>query len=1114
MTAKVIDQEQRNQAINPEQSFIVQAPAGSGKTELLIQRYLRLLASVEAPEEIIAITFTRKAAAEMRGRIIQALQNTGESGNTEKTKELASQALVQDKQHNWRLIENPGRLRVQTIDSLCAFLTRQMPILAQFGAQPETLEDPGELYQQAAANTLAEIESGQGWSNAIATLLIHLDNDLPRVRNMLANMLARRDQWLRHIVRQHHRQELEAGLIHVVESSLTRLYPYFDERLDKEFFLCLSFAANNLGWEKTEFDSIPGTEAGDLTAWQAIANLCLTKEDKWRKQVNKNQGFPAGQANKEMKDRFQVLLSRFSTDDKLLKQFVEIKALPPVSYTDKEWEVVDALYQLLVLADAQLRVLFAEKNQIDFGGITQAAIQALGTEEVPTNLALHLDYQIKHILLDEFQDISINQYVLLERLTAGWSTQDGHSLFLVGDPMQSIYRFREAEVGLFLNAWEQKRLGQVPLNTINITVNFRSAQTIVNWVNDTFSQVLPSSADVSRGAVNYVAATAFHEQENIHAVQYHSLLGRDDVKEAETVLSLVKSAQQQDVKGNTAILVRNRSHLHEIVPRLKEAGLRFRAVEIESLGTQVVIQDLLALCQALSHFADRIAWLAILRAPWCGLTLDDLFKLAGDTKTQTVWECMHDEETCQKLSDNGQQRLKEIRTVLEHAFLEQGRRRLSRWVESVWMSLGGPATLSDETDLENTRTFFTLLNSFDQGGEIKDRVLLIKQVSELFAAADVGADDSLQLMTIHKAKGLEFDTVILPGLARGTGADGASLLLWMEMPHAAHQDLLLAPIKEVGEVDSPIYTYLRRLESEKQRYEEGRLLYVAATRAKKQLHILTTIEVKHGDDEYQLATPRYNSLLAQLWPVVRDKFDDVLEKYEFELEAEKDEIHIDQSLRRLSNGWQIPKAPEAVSWFSQHIKEERKKSVIEFEWASETIMHVGSVVHRYIQLIAEEGLDKWDQQIIKNRVPQYALALQRLGVGEEEITIASERTAEALTRLLEDPKSEWLLSKTHKEQRNEYAVSGLYEGRVVNVIIDRTFIDENGVRWIVDYKTSRHEGADKEGFLDQEKERYREQLEKYAGLLSSMEDRPVRLGLYFPLLQGWREWAFEASKKA
>src|SRR5450755_35438 len=131
----VPDQTERARALDPERSFIVQAPAGSGKTELLIQRYLALLARVENPEEIVAITFTKKAAGEMRERVLRAL----------------TEGKAEDR---WELRQNPARLRIQTIDALCASLTRQMPMLSRFGAQPEIVEDARSLYLEAARATL------------------------------------------------------------------------------------------------------------------------------------------------------------------------------------------------------------------------------------------------------------------------------------------------------------------------------------------------------------------------------------------------------------------------------------------------------------------------------------------------------------------------------------------------------------------------------------------------------------------------------------------------------------------------------------------------------------------------------------------------------------------------------------------------------------------------------------------------------------------------------------------------------------------------------------------------------------------------------------------------
>jgi ATP-dependent exoDNAse (exonuclease V) beta subunit len=1115
----VPDLADRLQAISPEKSFIVQAPAGSGKTELLIQRYLKLLGLVDHPEEIIAITFTRKAAAEMQGRIVNALERARnhvppKDDATRLTDEMAHSVLARDQKHNWQLEHNPGRLRIQTIDSLCAWLTRQMPVLSGFGAQPETLDDAGGLYQEAAANTLAELENGGAWSDDIAILLAHLDNDLPKVKNMLAGMLARRDQWLRHVATDINRAELEGALKHIVESTLTMTRQAFPEQHVHEFLECLRYATDNLSREDTGspvlvcdgIDHLPGTTAIELIRWQAIAEFCLTRNDGWRKRVDKNLGFPATTDGKQMKDRFQALLSNLAEHEDLLNQLQEVRLLPPFTYQENEWQVIRALCELLKLADAQLRVIFGERNQVDFTGITSAAIAALETEDVPTDLALHLDYRIRHLLIDEFQDVSINQYRLVEQLTAGWAEGDGHTLFLVGDPMQSIYRFREAEVGLFLTTWEAQRLGQVQLVPLRITVNFRSQKGIVEWVNRAFSEILPKNTDSARGAVPCEQAVAFHQEQTKDAVQIHAFINRDDRTEAERVAGLIKSAQEKNPDGTIAVLVRNRTHLDNIVPVLKQAGLRFRAVEIEPLGRRPAIQDLLALTLALNHYADRIAWLAILRAPWCGLTLSDLHVLAGTDKYRTIRECMQDDSLLQNMTPDGRRRLLRVRTVLDLHFSSQRRRSLRRSVESVWMSLGGPATLEDETDLLNAQAFFDLLDEYDSGGELKHRDDFLESVAGLFAAPDVGSDKRLQIMTIHKAKGLEFDTVIIPGLHRIPRQDDTRLLLWTESPHGSHQDLLLAPVKEAGREKSPVYEYVRRLEKQKQDYEAGRLLYVAATRPRQQLHLLGAVNT---NTKGELSGPPSGSLLAQLWPAVMTEFGQAYQNTQpapVNQEAGKTPAH---RLRRLPADWALPLPPAPVAWREEITAAEIPDTTPEYEWAGETIRHIGSVVHRFIQLLAETGIEERDEDSIKSKRDRFEMMLQRTGVPARDIKWAGERVQEALIKMIQDERGRWLLARDHAEQHNEYALTGFYQGRITGIKIDRTFVDRQGTRWLVDYKTSTHEGADLEAFLDREQERYRPQLEKYGTIFKGIDNRPVKLGLYFPLLQGWREWSCE-----
>src|SRR5579862_2164462 len=197
------DWRQREEALDANRSFIVQAPAGSGKTELLIQRYLALLGRVERPEEIAAITFTIKAAAEMRKRVFDALRAARETPRPQahhsaRTWDLARAAIERNDSLGWKLDESADRLHVQTIDALCASLTRQMPVLSRFGAQPEPIEEAGHLYAQAARNVLATLEDPRSETGAlVATLLEHIDNNVALAQKLLAMMLSQRDHWIR-----------------------------------------------------------------------------------------------------------------------------------------------------------------------------------------------------------------------------------------------------------------------------------------------------------------------------------------------------------------------------------------------------------------------------------------------------------------------------------------------------------------------------------------------------------------------------------------------------------------------------------------------------------------------------------------------------------------------------------------------------------------------------------------------------------------------------------------------------------------------------------------------------------------------------------------------------
>ncbi len=1106
-TSTLIDAAARRAALRVDDSCIVRAPAGSGKTELLTQRYLALLATVEEPEEIIAITFTRKAAGEMRARIVQALElaagTAPEAPHKHGTWELARAAQARDAERAWQLKAHPARMRIQTIDSLNAELTRQMPLLSRLGAAPRVNERPQELYEEAARRSLLLLEEGDAAQvAAVAGLARHLDNDLPRIHKLLTDMLRRRDQWLRHMGQS--RLELEAALAREVDGHLTRLSAAIPAAQRQELVALAAHAGQVLSGTDPDsalvacakLTALPPPDARSLPAWRGIALLLLTKEGEWRRSFNKNNGFPP--EDKPRKARIEELRRQLEDHEELRLLLGGVPGLPEVRYADAQWQVLEALLKLLPLAVAQLRLVFAERGEVDFAEVSLSALQALGEPEAPTDLALALDYRIRHLLVDEFQDTSINQFRLLEMLTAGWQAGDGRTLFLVGDPAQSIYRFREAEVGLFLKAWEQG-LGSVPLTPLQLQANFRSQPALVDWYNQVFPRVLPVQADVASGAVPY-GASAEQREPGTAVVKVHAFFGEAQEAEAERVATLIESAQAARPAGTVAVLARAKNHLAATVRMLRRRGLHFQAVEVEGLAGQPVVQDLLALTRALAHPADRTSWLAVLRAPWSGLSLAALYALADPD---------HDAAIPVRIAAAGElaaqhPRFAHSRRVLLAAIETRGRGSLREQVERTWLALGGPAALTTSEALADAEAYLELLEDLDEGGALASPAELERRLADLFARPDPEADGRLQLMTVHKAKGLEFDVVILPRLDAMPRREDPELMVWLERPRSEGQaDLLLAPLDAPGQVKDALYAWVRELRGEQAELEKGRLLYVAATRAREELHLLGVAQVKEEEGRAVPAAPKPSSLLYLLWPVVKADFEQALRAGAGAGAAAA--TVPPQGSTRLKADWVLPAPGAEVRWAGNAVLA-RETAVPEFEWVGETLRHVGTVVHRVLQRIAEEGLSAWDAARVEKSAPLLRQLLADAGVREAELDAALREVMEAVRNTLGDERGRWILDAGHREARNEYALSSLQDAKLVTGVMDRSFVDAEGIRWIVDYKTSRHRGTDLEAFLEQERLRYAPQLERYAALLRGVETRRVKVALYFPLLQRFLTW--------
>ncbi len=1143
MTAQLTsDTHARNQALDIEGSYCVQAPAGSGKTELLTQRILKLLAHCQCPEEILAITFTRKAAAEMRQRLLGKLEEARGLDSTEidlmpahqaMTLRLAQAALRQDQALGWQLLDNTRRLRIMTIDGFNSFITAQLPVVANFGAQAEISEDMQPYYQEAAQTTLAQLDDADSAADDIALLLRHHHNNLNGLQNLLAGLLAKRDQWLANIVAASAddaaaRKILEDNLAELVDAQLaetaTRLAPHaallcsvLNQARDH---LATSGADNPYhAWPES---GLPAASAEQLQAWQAISALCLTKSKSgdWRKRLAASEGFPAPSSAKGSdketlaahKEVGQQLLAELASDPGMLPLLQLLRQLPASRYRDSQWQVLAALTRVLRLLAANLTLVLRRHGVADYVQVSTAALTALGDEDDPADLALRLDYRIRHILVDEFQDTSSQQMQLLRKLTGGWSMGDGRSLFIVGDGMQSCYAFRNANVGLFLAARDQG-IGDVRLASLQLRANFRSHSAVVRWVNQVFGQAFPGQDDIGRGAVRYAASEAVHPDQEDSGVSTLMLVSdreQDDLDshdeswaEARQVAALVQQLRERHPQRGIAILVRSRGHLRDIVPALREAGLRWHASEIDPLLSYPAIMDLLNLCKALLNPADITAWFAILRAPWAGLTMADILDLGLRARTLGClpWQVLQDCASKALVSADGRARLTRIVPVLAAARKRRGRQPLRAWLEQTWIELGGPATLPPNLEAANLESFFQLLEKHENATDIVDIHRFEQALEARYGNQVVGEANAVQVMTLHKAKGLEFDYVILPGLHRGNRQDDKPLLSWKEhIDRHGEARLLMALPAPRGEEEDAVYAYLDSEAGERGKLEDTRLLYIGVTRAVRHAWLLGV--VRRGKDG-DIKSPGDNTLLARVWQALNSgDIADTVQWHPVEAAREAKEPDTTPLYRswRLPADWQHPSLEPALVVEP----DAEPEAPVDAEHKHQLEKTRGKILHHCLQLAVTHGLCL--DPLPPHLLTRWRRRLAPLCPDAEALEQALQGLRQELRQCLEHPRGAWLLDPSHQDSRCEVALSDFRHGLRREYVVDRTFIDGDGTRWIIDYKSTRPAfGQSLSDFLALQAQQHHSQLLQYGALFRVMEDRPQRLALFFSAIPEWLE---------
>jgi len=1079
------DLDARQRALDLGTSFCIRAPAGSGKTGLLICRMLAALALVEQPEQVLAITFTRKAAAEIRDRLSLALASASNATppNDDYARliyELGRQVRARSAARGWELENNPHRIRASTIDSLNRDLARQMPVLAGLGGSLDPVDDARELYRTALQAVL-ELHDDPGLDaslrHSIGVVLALGKNRLDALLSSLSPLLAQREQWAELSMSASPERVHAAGVGHLEQWILASLQE-IDQQLPRapraEWLQCVQQHARDgrPEWQRlTAISSWPEPTVEDLRTWQTLARSLLTAKGEWRKPggLSAKTGFPAGPTTKAAKP----LLEEFTAQSPgRLPLLLSRLLLLPEDYGAEMSEQAAHLLVVLRHALAQLKIDFAQRDACDHTELALAARLALQAEDQAA--AERADARYRHILVDEMQDTSNAQLELLEQLVADWQPGDGRSLFLVGDPQQSIYLFRHARVEKF-NALLRpgSYLGPVALQPLELTQNFRSSAALVHWCNRTLGQVFaenhspidfaPSDADdADAGTADPVTLVA---EESAEA-------------EALAITARIQELLTTDADLHIGVLARTRSQLRPVARALRQAGVGFSGVELEALRDTPAIRNYLAIVRVLHQPEDDFASLRLLRSPAVGLSWEQCDELVA-LQPETGWPQRLRAGLPASAPADLQARLGTLQTAIRLAEkLLHAQGDLPTAARALFHALRLPESLGP-AEQRDVRRFEIHLREACSAGLLRDESAFERSLDGLWADTEA---TRVELMTVHKSKGLEFDHVVLAGLGRsGRGGDDPLLSWHPDTGGAALAIKPPIPYEPKSEAGC-LYRWLRQQHNDAESAESLRLLYVAVTRARLGLHLFMTSGARRGS----LGAPLKHLLP---WPEPSTTSSDT------------DTTPTMQSVRhpRLAPGSSARKQsglplPARLSAPPPSQLGAERALVASGDTDRLEASLIGSSVHEALERLTARGVDSWQQQR-QPMLQALSAGLARRGLPKSRHTGALNQIATLIDTAVSGQGP--MLMASYPWHRCEYAIGGLVNGRYVQGVVDRCFETAAGERWIVDYKTNAA-AADRSTWHAELAASYRDQLQRYAQLLEGMRPHrmPTRLLLY------------------
>ncbi|OQX51039.1 MAG: hypothetical protein B5M53_11440 [Candidatus Cloacimonas sp. 4484_209] len=1019
--------------------ILVTAPAGAGKTRVLASRYLKLLMDGEKPENIIAITFTRKAAGEMKQRIVDFLLELKKETLNNNIKSPLEKVFHDQDELNKLILS----MRISTIDSFLSSIIRLFP--GESGVNPN-FKVIDEIEEEEIIDTIIDdvteeyLESNKNFVNLMAFFNFRYDGFLLNVKRIVKNW-----EMYSETIKTVHKQSLsdiEKNILKFlskkidVKKSIKRLKEKVKEviplwaEIPDEYNEFLTFINNNSVEQLIR----------DEDKFMQVIEIFFRKDNRHLKVK-----LPFTVNNPTVKTDFEQIKELCGECAIALgyKNDIDNLRLIP-TFTDFIFEVI-----------RRLQKRKSELGVLGIGDLKTVTFELLTEHRERFNILYNMDAKVNHYLIDEFQDTDPIQWKIFQELTRDWFSGETAkqelnirpTLFIVGDEKQSIYGFRNADVSIINSI---KDVDDSFTVTLPLVKNFRSKKEIVESVNSMFREKMKRINGIS-SSVDYKRMEP-NDTEGGGIVKLIKITLKKGKKEeqipplAEKVTNLIKTVKERHKSwDDIALLFRDSMDFHFFEKTFEKNNIPYISSGGKSFFLNREIREIIKIIYFLDNPYDDINFTALFLSPLFNHSIGDLINLlmyepadsvSGETKS--LFEIMKVYQS-EKYADFHQ--------LTEKWLKNRDKVSITHLIQDAIIDINGYGILVDRIGGQKYMNIRKLLDIIERISEdTTNFCFFFARLERVISAKEKNADidtsnidleadkkGTIRLMTIHKAKGLEFPVVIIPEVNRIRGVRRNKGI------YVDRDRLMILPLTKYRKLETELWQKYWENEKKKREEELKRLLYVALTRAKEELYLFLNPEEK-----------------GNIWvEIISDSKLPIADLPEMAIKTEQERIL-------------EPAGEGGIYDFSFSIHPEIKKYEIQPSEMEEVVKPYnleieraktrGSILHKLFELLGK-GIIKTDTE-------------QDINIIVKNICHQMDGKFLCDNKMLEEIKNEFLKVINNEKINDNSEVS------IINGTIDKIIFLDDTIE-IYDYKTDKPGDMKKDEFIKEIKNRYYKQMEEY-----------------------------------